>query len=97
MLQRVALHERHDIDKLEVDMAQLDLSDDEEEDESHNSLKDSMISRLQHESESFLASIHSTPPPQKQDLASTMQTAAAPMGTANSNNQMKMMSMKGAT
>ena len=78
-------------------MAQLNLSDDEEEDESHNSLKDSMISRLQHESESFLASLHSTPPPQKQELASTMQTVAPLMGTTHSKNQMMMMTMKGAT
>ena len=53
------------IDKIEVDMAQLELSEDSDQ-EDPSGKKNSTMSRLQQESESFLASLHSTP-----DLSST--------------------------
>ena len=57
------------IEKIEVDMAALELSDDSEQDEASDK-KNSTMSRLQQESESFLASLHSTP-----DLSSTLKTS----------------------
>ena len=53
--QNILLGSTGQIEKLDVDMAQLDLSGDS------GSEKDSTMSRLQQESESFLASLHSTP------------------------------------
>lgn len=51
-------------------MAALELSDDSEAGDGASGLKNSTMSRLQQESESFLASLQSTP-----DLSSTVKTA----------------------
>ena len=67
--------------KLEVDMAQLEFSEDSEGSDQLD--KNSTMSRLQQESESFLASLHSTP-----DLSSTGKTATNALN-AKKNHQSK--------
>ena len=72
------------IEKIEVDMAQLELSSDSDSNNcnSDSDKKNSTLSRLQQESESFLASLHSTP--DNHNLASSVKTVVAPSSKKDS-------------